>query len=81
MFPIQALFTSLVTIMVYGIIIAAVFKLFQIGKDLGEIKDLLQDIKRNTQDVPPPMAAPYSSGAESFSRASSTGSDVVDSKR
>jgi hypothetical protein len=77
--PIQALFTSVVTIVVYGIIVAAVFKLFQIGKDLSEIKDVLQDIKRNTHDLPPP--ASFSAGAESYSTASPNAADAVESKR
>ncbi len=37
----------------YAVLLAVVYKLFKIAGDLTEIKDLLRDIKRNTQD---PMA-------------------------
>ena len=57
----QAFVSSVITIVVYAVILAAVVKMFQIGKDLSEIKDLLQDIKRNTTDYaasPPHAPAP-----------------------
>lgn len=61
MAPFQVVISSIVTIVVYSMIVAGVFKLFQIGTSLSEIKDLLQDIKRNTlslefPDVPSALA-------------------------
>jgi len=51
---IQAVVSSGVTIVVYAVILAGVYKLFQIATDVGEMKDLLRDIKRNTQEIPAP---------------------------
>lgn len=49
----QIVIGTLAPAVAYGIMLAGVFKLFQIATYLGEVKELLQDIKRNTQDVPP----------------------------
>jgi len=54
----QLVISSVVTTLVYSAILAAVIKLFQIATDLSEIKDLLKDMKRNTEGNPP--AAPAS---------------------
>jgi hypothetical protein len=50
----QVVVSGVVTIVVYAMIVAGVMKLFQIATDLGEIKDALNEIKRNTRDVVPP---------------------------
>lgn len=68
MAPLQVVVSGIVTIVVYSLILAGVFKLFQIGTNLSEIKDLLQDLKRNTQDFAltnsiPPAPAPIESPA------------------
>jgi len=45
----------------YAAVMAGVLKLFQIGTDLGEIKDLLRDIKSNTNDsMSPAISTPES---------------------
>jgi len=69
--PLQLIVSGVGSLMVYGIVIAAVYKLFQIATDLSEIKDTLQDIKRNTQDAPPAGWTPAStqSSPESLMRA------------
>jgi hypothetical protein len=51
---IQTVVSSGVTIVVYAVILAGVYKLFQIATDVNEMKDLLRDIKRNTQEIPSP---------------------------
>ena len=43
----QAVVGELVAIVGYALLCAAVYKLFQIGNDLGEIKALLQKTARN----------------------------------
>jgi hypothetical protein len=45
--PMQAILSGVITIFFYAMIIAAVWKLFQMATDLGEIKTLLADISRN----------------------------------
>jgi hypothetical protein len=45
------MFSGLVTVVLYVVILAGVYKLFQVASDLSEIKDVLQDIRRNTHDV------------------------------
>ena len=42
---------QVISLIVFGLLVAGVLKAFQMAADLGEIKDLLRDIKRNTQDV------------------------------
>jgi hypothetical protein len=53
----QVLVSGLATLVVYGVIVAGVVKLFQIANDLGEIKEALLDIKRNALDVSPAVLA------------------------
>ena len=70
--PLQLIVGGLGSLIVYGIVIAAVYKLFQIATELSEIKDTLQDIKRNTQDVHSPAtwtSPPEQSSPESLMRA------------
>jgi len=47
--PLQLAISGVLTILVYTVILFAVFKIFQIATDLGEIKELLKDIKRQTE--------------------------------
>jgi hypothetical protein len=47
---IQTVIGSVLTLLVYGLVIASVYKVFQIGKDVTEIKSLVSDIKLNMQN-------------------------------
>ena len=42
--------SSTVAMVAYAVLLAGVYKVFKIAGDLNEIKDLLRDIRRNTQD-------------------------------
>src|SRR5580698_3545367 len=55
-----ALLGSATTLVLFLCIAAGLVKLFQIATDLRELKDVLQDIKLNTQDlgVPHPPSIP-----------------------
>jgi hypothetical protein len=44
------------------VILAGVYKIFQMSTDLRETKELLRDIKRNTQDFPAHRPAGDASG-------------------
>lgn len=55
--PAQVALSGIMTILVYSLILFAVFKIFQIATDLGEIKELLKDIKRNSEDHAVPALA------------------------
>jgi hypothetical protein len=46
--PLQAIVSSVISIFFYAMMIAAVWKLFQMATDLSEIKTLLADIRRNS---------------------------------
>ena len=48
--PVQVAVSGLVTLLVYSLLLFSAFKIFQIATELGEIKELLKDIKRNTED-------------------------------
>lgn len=64
MFSPQEFVGGIANLVMFFLVIAAVWKLFQIGTDLGEIKNALLDIKRNQQEmVPPPMPSASSSDA------------------
>jgi hypothetical protein len=66
--------SGIITIIMYGLGVGAVYKLFQIHSVMSEIKDVLNDIKRNTSGdqnaplkpgaVPPQFAAAYESPDE-----------------
>ena len=53
--PLQAIVSGMLSSFVYAMLVSAVWKLFQIGADLGEIKKILSDIRGN---VPAKTAAP-----------------------
>ena len=50
---VQVVVSTIGTLFVYAMIAAGVFKLFQIATDVGEMKDILKDMKRNSESVPP----------------------------
>ncbi len=65
----QAVLSGAITIIFYGMVVAAVWKLFTMASDLSEIKALLKDIRNNTASPavtktiptsapPPAVAAP-----------------------
>jgi len=70
----QFALSGIVTVIVYGLILGAVYKLFQIHSVLSEVKELLSDIRRNTSEhtnappkpgaIPPHFAAAYESPDE-----------------
>jgi hypothetical protein len=51
--PLQVAISGIMSVVVYTVILFAVFKIFQISTDLSEIKELLKDIKRNSEDHSP----------------------------
>ena len=46
--PMQAVLQGVITIFFYAMIIAALWKLFMMAADIGEMKKLLTDIRSNT---------------------------------
>jgi hypothetical protein len=62
----QTIIGSVTALVVYGLIVAGVIKIFQVHTELHEIKELLRDIRRNTQHGLAPVAsnAPYQSPEE-----------------
>jgi hypothetical protein len=70
--PTQAILSSVMSIFFYVIVIAAVWKLFQIGTVLGEIKTILADLRRNAASPiakPVPFAPPALPGPISLESA------------
>jgi hypothetical protein len=61
----QAIMSSVMTIFFYAMVIAGLWKLFQVATDLGEIKKLLTEMRRepvkpveriaSLQTTPPPL--------------------------
>jgi hypothetical protein len=60
--------SGVITIFFYAMIVAAVWKLFQVATDLGEIKTLLQEMRRGTI-TPKPIEAPTPAGPISLASA------------
>jgi hypothetical protein len=60
------------SLVVYLIITFGVYKVMQVANDMSEIKDLLKDIRRNTDAAQP--GAPEFHSAESLVRAVNAGS-------
>jgi len=50
--------SQIISIIVFGMLGLGLMKAFQIASDLGEIKNLLQDIKRNTNNYSPAQVSP-----------------------
>ena len=51
--PLQVAVSSVMSIVVYSLLLFGAFKVVQIATELSEIKELLKDIKRNTEDNSP----------------------------
>lgn len=78
--PGQLLISGVMSILVYAVIAFAVYKIFGIAADLTEIKDVLKEIKRNTEDQSPEAFAarhPIAQSQANLMRAVSTASYQV----
>ena len=53
----ETLMSGAMALFSYALLIAAVWKLFQIGTDLAEIKKLLSETRVTTNAVPKPLPA------------------------
>jgi len=54
------------TLVMFALVIAAVMKIFQLASDVRELKDVLQDIRRNTlESARPPVAVSPMAGLSS----------------
>jgi hypothetical protein len=58
--PMQAIMSGVMTIFYYAMVIAVVWKLFQVATDLGEIKTMLSEMRRTTA-LPEPKPIPPAS--------------------
>ncbi len=47
----QIVVNGLVSVIAYALLAFGIFKIYSISTDVSEIKDLLRDIKRNTEDA------------------------------
>lgn len=56
--PLQAIVSGVITIFFDAMLVAAVWKLFQVAADLGEIKNLLVEMRRGVERPAPVIAPP-----------------------
>jgi len=52
-------------VIVYTLILVSIYRVFQIGADVGEIKELLKKIERKTAGAVAPTAVAVDTGPES----------------
>jgi len=57
------------TTIIYAVLVFAVVKIYAISVEVSEIKELLRDIKRNTEEHVPSAFAPHAVSPESLVRA------------
>lgn len=75
MAPMQLVISGVLTLIIYGLGLFAVYRVFQISNDVSEIKNLLREIKRNNLEAPAavpaaaPLATPVPQSAEALVRA------------
>ncbi len=72
----QIVVNGLVSVVAYALLAFGIFKIYSIANDVSEIKDLLRDIKRNTEDLPV-AAAPRSQSTEALLRAVNAASEPL----
>jgi hypothetical protein len=65
----QEVISGLMSTVVYAVLVFAVVKIYAISVEVSEIKELLRDIKRNTEDHLPPAFAAQAVSPESLVRA------------
>lgn len=61
----ESIISGGLTVVVYALILVSIYRVFQIGTEVGEIKELLKDIKNNTAGAEAHTAPAASSRPES----------------
>ena len=61
----ESIITGALTVIVYALVLVSIYRVFQLGTEVGEIKELLKDIKNNTAPAGVPMGLTASSLPES----------------
>ncbi len=61
----ESIITGGLTVIIYALVLVSIYRVFQIGTDVGEMKELLKDIKNNTAAAGLPAAATVASRPES----------------
>jgi hypothetical protein len=73
--PLQVILGGVVSMILYGLVLIAVFKLFQIHSTVNEVKELVKGIKNDTHTAAVLSAA---QSPENLARALQTDSDPSD---
>jgi hypothetical protein len=61
--PLQAIMSGVMTIFYYAMVIAAVWKLFQVATDLGDIKKMLSEMRQSAPAPAVPAPRPVGAAA------------------
>jgi hypothetical protein len=67
--PTQLVISGIISLIVYSMVLFAIYKIFQISTDVSEMKSLLRDIRRNTEEVTRAAPPPQPQSAEALVRA------------
>jgi hypothetical protein len=62
---IESIITGGLTVVIYALVVVSIYRVFQIGSDVGEMKELLKDIKNNTASSALPAGSTVASRPES----------------
>jgi hypothetical protein len=65
----QVMIGGIISIVFYSVVLGGLYKIFQISSELGEIKEVLKDIRRNTEDVSPAALSARQASPEHLMRA------------
>jgi hypothetical protein len=68
----ESIITGGLTVIVYALVLVSIYRVFQLGTEIGEIKELLKDIKNNTAPATSPTgltAVSHPESAEALVRA------------
>jgi hypothetical protein len=53
---IESIITGGLTVVLYALVLVSIYRVYQIGADVGEMKELLKDIKNNTASAKLPAS-------------------------
>jgi hypothetical protein len=76
----QIVISGAMSILAYAMVVLVVVKIFKVSNEVAEVKELLLEIKRNTEDLVPASVAARAQSPESLIRAVNASSYQVEGR-